>query len=74
MINVSKQNEKKLSESKAGENMNTTTNYNSNNRNTDTSREDYSINTTEIPVVDSADSDADIPSEHIKNDNSERPL
>ncbi len=74
MINVSKQNEKKLSESKAGENMNTTTNYNSNNRNTDTSREDYNINTTEIPVVDSADSDADIPSEHIKNDNSERPL
>lgn len=74
MINVSKQNEKKLSENKAGENMNTTTNYNSNNRNTDTSREDYSINTTEIPVVDSADSDADIPSEHIKNDNSERPL
>lgn len=71
MINVSKQNEKELSESKAGENMNT---YNSNNRNTDTSREDYSINTTEIPVVDSADSDADIPSEHIKNDNSERPL
>lgn len=74
MINVSKQNEKKLSESKAGENMNTTTNYNINNRNTDTSREDYSINTTEIPVVDSADIDADIPSEHIKNDNSERPL